>query len=151
MKKMVVAGVVALALVAGAQQQASAYCKCNFGVGFNLSYEGGGNSFLWGLIKSAPCPGQMPIDGNLLPPGGGGYHGQVMDGAIAPIPTTDMPKPMPKDKDKDKEPEKVSSPTPVKPAAYFQYQPQAPAPQTQANPNTEDEPEYYYPSYYYGR
>src|ERR1700733_9668356 len=77
MKKMLVASVVAVALMAGLQQQASAWCKFNFGVGLNCSYEGGGNSLLWGLIKGSPCPNQMGIDPGLGAPLTGGYNGHT--------------------------------------------------------------------------
>src|SRR5437016_5763590 len=44
MKKMLLACLVAVGLVAVCEQRASAWTKFNFGVGLNLSYEGGGNS-----------------------------------------------------------------------------------------------------------
>jgi hypothetical protein len=83
----------------------------------------------------------MALDPTLGGPPGGGYSGQVIDGSVAPVGPLDGPKPLPKD------PEKLGAPTPLKPAAFFQLQ------QTQQNQASEsqDEPEYYYPSYYYGR
>lgn len=142
MKKMLVASVVAVALVATVEQQASAWTKFSFGVGLNASYEGGGNSLLWGLIKGAPSPNQMVVDPTLQPPING-YHGGAVDGAFGAPAPSDFGKPLPKD------PEKVGPPMPVKPAAFYEYKPQIPAQQNQGN--TEEEPEYYYPSYYYGR
>jgi hypothetical protein len=56
MKRMFVAGLLALAALAGSQNQASAWCKWNFNAGINWSYEGGGNSLLWGAWQSSPSP-----------------------------------------------------------------------------------------------
>jgi hypothetical protein len=62
MKRVFVAGVVALALLAVTRQQASAWCKFNFGVGMNISYEAGGNtkSFLFYQRTSSPFPDGGP-------------------------------------------------------------------------------------------
>jgi hypothetical protein len=83
MKRMVCAALGALCVFASAEQQASAWCKFNFGVGANVSWEGANNSLLWGGIKSGPAPGGM--DGNYgFPgfggPGFGGHAGTLMPG-----------------------------------------------------------------------
>jgi len=57
MKRMMAMGVIALAVLAFTGQQASAWCKFGFGVGLNVNWECGGNSFLWGAYKSGPPPG----------------------------------------------------------------------------------------------
>jgi hypothetical protein len=71
MKKILVASVLALALVAGTQQPASAWCSAKFSIGLNYEYSGGNNNFFWGLYKS----GQVPE----------GY-GAPMGGYYAPMP-----------------------------------------------------------------
>lgn len=45
MKKMLVAGLLALAVTAVSQQQASAWCKFSIGLGINLSYESTGHTW----------------------------------------------------------------------------------------------------------
>jgi hypothetical protein len=58
MKKMLVAGVMALALTATSHQQASAWCKFNFSAGINMSYESTGSCFGWGfncVPNPPPC------------------------------------------------------------------------------------------------
>src|SRR4051812_4996250 len=70
MKRLVIASLTALGLLLAMQQQASAYCKFKFGIGFNISWEGANNSFLFGLIKGGPGPngidGGYPSDGGIL-------------------------------------------------------------------------------------
>lgn len=145
MKKMLAASVAAVALVAVVQQEASAWCKFTFGAGFNTSFECANNSVLWGLIKSGPAPCQNPCDSSVGPGMCGAYQGHITDGAIGYPPPADGHKPAPK------EGEKIAPPMPVKPATYLQYLPQTQAQPAQAGDNTQEEPEYYYPSYYYGR
>jgi len=146
MKKMLIASMAAVVLMAAAQQQASAWCKFNLGAGFNISLEGANNNLLWGLFKNGPQPCQQncadPCLGNGMC---GTYQGQITDGAIGgPFPVESHKPALPG-------PEKVGPPSALKPATYFQYEPKAPAQQTQPAENTQEEPEYYYPSYYYGR
>lgn len=57
MKRIHVACLAALSLVLLSHQQASAYSKFRFGIGFNISWEGANNSFLCGLLKGGPGPG----------------------------------------------------------------------------------------------
>jgi hypothetical protein len=57
MKRFLIAGLLALAVTAASQQQASAWCKFNFSAGFNISYESSGSCFTWGCsYYSPPCP-----------------------------------------------------------------------------------------------
>ena len=56
MKKMLLTALLGLGLVLASGSPASAWSKFNFGVGFNIGYEGGGNSVLWGLCKGENVP-----------------------------------------------------------------------------------------------
>jgi hypothetical protein len=55
MKKMLVAGALALALTATSHQEASAWCKFTFGIGFNCSYETTGCCYNW-CFSCTPNP-----------------------------------------------------------------------------------------------
>jgi hypothetical protein len=117
MKKVLVLGLMALALALLTHQEASAYKKFNFGVGLNLSCEGANNSIMWGVAKGGPGPGWA--DGGF--PGGYGYgnpdyfggqpfgHDQApaMTPSTAPTPTT-PPRPMP-----------MGTPGVAQPVGYF--------------------------------
>ena len=50
MKRLMVMGLTALAVVLAGQRPASAWSRLKFGVGLNISWEGGGNSVLFGLL-----------------------------------------------------------------------------------------------------
>src|SRR5690349_719163 len=56
MKRLFPITVLAIGLLLGSQQQASAWSKFNFGVGFNIGFQGGGNSVLWGMFRGAQVP-----------------------------------------------------------------------------------------------
>src|SRR5262249_42171411 len=56
MKKLLVVGVLALAALAAAEQNASAWCNLKFSCGANLSYTSGGKSLLWGAYTSQNPP-----------------------------------------------------------------------------------------------
>ena len=56
MKKMLLMALLGLGLVLACEQRASAWSKFNFGVGFNVGYEGGGNSVLFGVFKGEQPP-----------------------------------------------------------------------------------------------
>jgi len=81
MKRIPCTAVMALGLMLASQQQASAYCKFNFGVGLNLGWEGANNSVLWGVLKGGPGPGMS--DGS-YPAFAAGYpsggHSQINQG-----------------------------------------------------------------------
>ena len=53
MKKFLVIGLLAISAMALSQQQASAWINSRFGVGMNWDFQAGGNSLLWGLVRSA--------------------------------------------------------------------------------------------------
>jgi len=127
MNKILAAGAVALVLTATVQQPVQAWSKYNIGVGFNLGWEGGGNSVLWGMYKGANTPGATDGDfgahqhrgllGRRMGyPGYPGYSG--FPGYDFPVPNQMAEPPMaPAD-----QPEKVVPPTAVKPASYNPYQ-----------------------------
>ncbi len=56
MKKMIIAGALALALTATARQEASAWCKFNFNCGFNISYESTGCNYSWCFTRTCNPP-----------------------------------------------------------------------------------------------
>jgi hypothetical protein len=60
-KKILVLGVMAVALLAVSQQRASAWIKCNFSIGLNFSFESGNNCWFWGLFQNGQAPG-YPTD-----------------------------------------------------------------------------------------
>src|SRR5262245_61790462 len=76
MKKMIAMGLAAMALLAVAQQQASAWSKCKFAIGMKFGFEGGGNSILWGMFKGAQVPGYHDDHGHH---GHHGHHDGHMD------------------------------------------------------------------------
>ena len=57
MNRILTLGVLALGLILGSQQQASAWCNFKFGAGVNWNYQSGNNCFLWGLCRSGEIPG----------------------------------------------------------------------------------------------
>jgi hypothetical protein len=60
MKKFLAAAVLALLIAGASNQQASAWCKFNFGCGFNIGFEKGGDStttFSYSKVKQDGCPG----------------------------------------------------------------------------------------------
>src|SRR5437868_6650798 len=61
MKKFLTMSVLALSLAAVSEQQASAWCKFNFGAGFNLSFESANNSGLWNAFRNGPPPGYADV------------------------------------------------------------------------------------------
>jgi hypothetical protein len=86
MKRLAIAGVLALGLVACSQQRASAWCKFNFSAGFNISYESSGFCFSSCFSGySNPCPyGGCGFSGYGGYPAGGGYDALAADSAYAP-------------------------------------------------------------------
>jgi hypothetical protein len=84
MKKLVLAGLLAVAVLAVTQQQASAWINSRFSIGLNW----GGNNFFWGGFKNGQPPG----------PEAWGYqgHGYMPSHhhGYAPMPQA-MPQPMP--------------------------------------------------------
>lgn len=66
MKKLMILGTLALALVLASEQSASAWSNIKFGAGVNLHWQTGDNNILWGVLRN----GQIPHPG-----GYGGYGG----------------------------------------------------------------------------
>jgi hypothetical protein len=56
-KKLVVASVLAMGLIANSNQEAHAWTKFSFDVGLSIKYEAAGNNLLWGLWQNGPYPG----------------------------------------------------------------------------------------------
>jgi hypothetical protein len=67
MKKIVLAGLAALAVIALAQQQASAWVNARFGVGLNWQRQSGGNNLGWGLYRNGQPPGPEAFGGVFSP------------------------------------------------------------------------------------
>ena len=126
MKRLMVMGLTALGLVLALQQQASAWSRFKFGIGFNISWEGANNSFLFGLFKGGPAPGGG-VDGSASaypggyadpnmpqgspPPYSMGLNGEGMNGGpqgpLAPVPAQAPPPPAP------------AGPSSAQPVGYF--------------------------------
>jgi hypothetical protein len=108
MKRFVTLCALAVALLAVAEQKASAWTKWNFSAGINLSYQGGDNCLLWGLVKSGPMPG---CDYGCPPVC---YAPQMYQGAAAgytgPMPTQAAPQAAP-------------AATTTQPVGYYYYAP----------------------------
>jgi hypothetical protein len=85
MKKLLVAGAFALALVAGSQQSASAWSHFKFGVGLNVDWSCGNNNLLWGVYRCGPTPEYGGPGGYAPAPAQFGYPSQP--GFYAPAPT----------------------------------------------------------------
>ena len=64
MKKIALAGLVAISMMALTQQQASAWVNSRFGVGLNWEMQSGGNNFLWGALKNGQPPGPESFSGS---------------------------------------------------------------------------------------
>lgn len=86
MKKMVVAGLIAVSMMAVSQQQASAWVNSRFSVGLTWDFQSGGNQLLWGAWRNGQPPGpeafssgiyqpryQGPMPGGFGPSGPGMY------------------------------------------------------------------------------
>jgi hypothetical protein len=92
MKKVLVLSFLALGALAVSEQKASAWANFKFGIGANLSYTSGGNSFGWGLWTNGPAPGCCAPEGGY--PGHGGFGGDFYSqGPAAPTGTTPVAAP----------------------------------------------------------
>ena len=69
MKKLVLAGLFAIALIALSQQQASAWVNQRFSVGLSWSRQSGGNNFGWGAYRNGQPPGPESFGGGHYDPG----------------------------------------------------------------------------------
>jgi hypothetical protein len=65
MKKIAVAGLIAIGLIAIVQQQASAWVNHRFSIGLNWHRQAGGNNFLWGAYRNGQPPGPEAFGGPL--------------------------------------------------------------------------------------
>jgi hypothetical protein len=63
MKRIVLAGLVAVGMMAIGQQHASAWVNSKFGVGLNWDVQSGGNNLLWGLWRNGQPPGPEAFGG----------------------------------------------------------------------------------------
>lgn len=92
MKRLLVGCLLALTLLLGSWQQASAYFKSQFGVGLQWNIECGGNKFGWGLYNSSGLPGGQGAWPGMYPAMsygmGGMYNGYpIVDASTAPATT----------------------------------------------------------------
>jgi hypothetical protein len=67
MKRIALAGLVAIALIALSQQQASAWVNQRFGIGINWHRQSGGNNFGWGAYRNGQPPGPESFGGVFSP------------------------------------------------------------------------------------
>ncbi len=86
MKKIVLAGLFAITMIALSQQQASAWTNHRFSVGLNWNRQSGGNSIAWGLYRNGQPPGPETFGGGFMP-------GAPMHGFSAPMPQGYAPAP----------------------------------------------------------
>jgi hypothetical protein len=145
MKRLLVGSLLALALLLGSRQQASAYFKSQFGVGLQWNIECGGNKLAWGLYSSQPMPGGGGAWPGMYPSfgmgSGYGYGGYPMaDAYTAPstAPATVTPAPA-----NSSTPAAATVPSAVKPVGSS-------AATRQVNYSYETAPSYNYGGYNYG-
>ena len=86
MKKIVLAGLCAISLIALSQQTASAWTNHRFSVGLNWQRQSGGNQFLWGAYRNGQPPGPEHFGG-----GHDHHHGQMPFFGSAPMPQSYAP------------------------------------------------------------
>ncbi len=128
MKKLMTMGLLAALIAVTSAGPTHAWSKFNWGAGFNVGWEGGGNSAFWGLIKGENSP-----YAGISPPCYGGVSMPAYTPSMGGVPS--MPSP-----------EKISPPTPLKPASYSApQQPEAVYQQPAADSG------YAAPSYWYDR
>ena len=143
MKKLLVASVLALALVAGSQQTASAWSHFKIGIGMNVDWSCGNNNLLWGAYRS----GQVPEG-----------HGGPLDGYYAPAPIPYgqpgfyAPSPTPVQRQTGPAASQLASyPAPYYYQAAYQgnyYQPASNYQPANYHPMSYYQPSYYYPMSY---
>ncbi len=85
MKKILVTGLVAISMLAIAQQQASAWVNSKFGIGLNWDLQSGGNQILWGAWRNGQPPGPEAFSGGPYQPTYRGPAGAPAFGS-APMP-----------------------------------------------------------------
>jgi hypothetical protein len=145
MKRLLVGSLLALTLLLGSWQQASAYFKSQFGVGLQWNIECGGNKLGWGLYRSDPMPGGGGAWPGMYPYGMGtgagyGYGGYPMvDASTAPAVTPAPATPAPAN---SSTPAATTTPSSVKPVGST-------VPTQQVNYSYETAPSYNYGGYNY--
>jgi hypothetical protein len=92
MKKFVLLGALAVAVAALAQEEASAWTNCKFGIGLNWEHSSGGNNLLWGVFRNGQVPPPpVPFDGHGFYPAPGGYPVMPGHAETQPAPGTSVP------------------------------------------------------------
>jgi hypothetical protein len=93
MKRILIAGLLALGILSLSQQQASAWCNQKFSIGLNWACQSGGNSLLWGAWRSGQPPGHdyAPMypghhHGHHQFPTYGAYQGEAPGQSFATVP-----------------------------------------------------------------
>jgi hypothetical protein len=94
MKKIVLAGLFAIGLIALSQQQASAWRNSKFSIGLNWEGQSGNNQFLWGTFRNGQVPGPEAFGGGQVGQGGQGY-GASMPQFYVPAPQRQRFAPVP--------------------------------------------------------
>jgi hypothetical protein len=147
MKKIILAGLVAVSALALTQQQASAWTNSKFSVGLNWERQAGGNNFLWGAYRNGQPPGPEAFNGpGYAPQAPMPYYGPQHHGyaPMTPAPAPNFaPPPV---RTTTAEPPHAGFATPYQFATYSRPSQKAEA--TNSVPSTTY---YYYPyaSYYY--
>jgi hypothetical protein len=59
MKKLLATSLLALTVLAGTEQSASAWCHFKFGIGLNMEFSSGNNCTAWGLFRNGQYPDGM--------------------------------------------------------------------------------------------
>ena len=134
MKKLLAIGVIALTIIVLSTPTASAWINFKAGIGANLSFQGGGNNFAWGLWRGGQPPGQDQFGYGQHPYGpqfgGHPFFGQA-ETAEPPAVTTPNNPAAP-----------ANPPAAESQTRYFSY----------PNAQPVSYPSYYYmPGYWYGR
>jgi hypothetical protein len=80
MRKLLSISTVALALVAVSAPRASAWSNFHFGIGMDVSLQGGNNCLLWGAFRSGPAGCETPLPCFAGPWAGAGYWPAFGDG-----------------------------------------------------------------------
>ena len=78
MNKWLATSILALLVLAGVQQSASAWSNCKFSIGLNIEHSSGNNNFLWGFMHNGQVP--SPYDA------GPADYGVPSTHDIAPMP-----------------------------------------------------------------
>jgi hypothetical protein len=92
MKKIALAGLMAISMIALSQQHASAWVNSRFGIGLNWSWQSGGNNLIWGLARGGQPPGPEAFGGGQQYGGSPApYGGAPMQQNYAPVQQNFLP------------------------------------------------------------